>query len=296
MKIKKLLVLQLLMVHSLTQADNSEHKQNHSLMGPGILISALVLTGYLWATSGDSVEQRIKDAQNDIATMSEYEEEFDITPILGEKESQIISVLKLLNIDLNNITKEYDQKLRNDTVTLQKVYNNLWFKSFYGGFEIATITRKVAQYRKKAQAILEYLKQHQQFINGYQIIHESAKLSHKSLLVNKNEIIKLAQSNDPKSLFPLFTYVKKLQKDLECIDFLMTQKNAQKDYPELSLTISNYQAKIEEIKSIISFMEEYKHEALAKLENDITLLHEKHQKLETLVKQLQVDIAIAKMR
>ncbi len=43
-------------------------------------------------------------------------------------------------------------------------------------------------------------------------------------------------------------------------------------------------------------MEEYKHEALAKLENDITELTTKHEKLERVVKQLQLDVAMARMR
>lgn len=300
MNIKKLFILQLLMINSLTCGSDDKNdktdKNVNEFITPTILLGVVMFTGYMWATSGDSVEQRIEDAQSELETMTEYEQDFDISPRVGQKESQILSVLEALNIDLDNLTASYDEKLRADSVTLQKVYNNLWFKSFYGGQEIAEITRKVGRYQTKIQGLLNYLEQHKKFIKGYQIISESKHLAHKSLLANKHEILSLAQSHDGKTSYPLFTYVKKIIKDLECIQFLMTEKNAQQDYPALSLMIAGYQERLEEIKHTISIMEEYKHEALAKLENDISQLTERHNKLELVVKQLQVDVAIAKMR
>ncbi len=227
------------MLNSLTQSYDFNKDNLKVAAGSGLLISAIAFAGYMWATSGDSVEQRVEDAQNELDTMPEYEQEFDIAPITGEKESQILSVLELLNIDINTISKSYDQKLHAHHATLKKVYNNLWFKSFYGGQEIAEITRKVGLYKTKVQELLSYLEQHKKFIEGYQIINEVAQLSQKSLHNNKNEIVKLAKSHDSKSSFPLVMYLKKIKQDLECIEFLMTEKIAQKDYPTLSLMKSN---------------------------------------------------------
>ncbi len=295
MNIKKLLVLHLLIMSSMTQPYDLKDKDLKNFTTTSLIVGTTVFLGYMWATSGDSVEERIADAQQDLATMPEYEQEFDVTFVSGEKESQIKANLKLLNIDFYSFDGTYNQKLQNDLETLHKTYNNLWFKSFYGGQEIVDITRKVDKTRVKIESLLKYLKDHQKFMHGHRIIHESHTLLSRSSLQNQNEIMKTAQSYDPKSTYPLFNYLKKIKKDLECIEFLITEKNASKDYPELCLIITEYQSKLEEIKNVIGAMEAYKHEALSKLEHDIALLTEQYKKHEQLIAQLQHEVRMLRM-
>ncbi len=297
MNIKKLLVLHLLMIHSITQSYDFKDADLKQIATVGLGVSATAFVVYLCATSGDSVEQRVADAEQDLATMPEYEEEFDLEFIFTEKESQIKSNLKRLNIDLNSLNNRvaYDKKLQNDLIVLEKSYNNLWFKSFYGGEEIAAMTRKVYAYKVKVQAILKYLQDHDTFIDGYKIINESHKLLNRKALQSQDEIIKAAQNYDASSPYPLCTYVKKFQKDLECIKFLTTDKKSLQDYPQLSVTIIEYQEKLEEIKNAIVLLEVYKQEALSKLETDIALLTEQHRQLAAIVAQLKHEVQMLRM-
>ncbi len=301
MNVKKLLALQLLMIGSITQSYDFKtyeitNKDLQNIAASGLLVTTIALTTYIWATSGDSVNQRIQDAQQDLATMPEYEQKFDITPLPGEKETQIINNLEILNIDLKNFTDSYNQKLQDDLTTLQKTYNNLWYKSFYGGQEIADITRKVYAVTTKITALLKYLQEHQRFMHGHKIVNESPKLLSRSALQNHNEIMKTAKLHDEKSAYPLFMYVKKIQKDLDCIEFFISQKAAHTDYPQLSAMILQYQPKLEEIKSAICSMEIYKIEAFSKLESDITLLAEKCIQLELMVIRLQHEVQMLRMQ
>ncbi|MDP3788681.1 MAG: hypothetical protein Q8Q60_05205 [Candidatus Chromulinivorax sp.] len=301
MNIKKLLALQLLMLGAITQSYDFpkyelKNKDLQTIAASGLLVSAIACTTYIWATSGDSVEQRIQDAQQVLATMPEYEQDLDTTTLPGEKETQIIKNLEILHIDLKNFTDSYHQKLQDDLTTLQKTYDNLWYKSFYGGQNIVNITRKIYEIKTKIESLVKYLQTHQRFMHGHKIMNEAPKLLSRSSLQNHDEVMKTAKLYDAKSAYPLFMYVKKIQKDLECIEFFISQKAAQQDYPQLSAMILQYQPKLEEIKSVLCAMETYKIEALSKLENDIVLLTEKCEKLEQLIIILQHEVQMLQMR
>lgn len=303
MNIKKSLVLSLLMMHALVQPSNiivpppaTKDYSFKTIATTGVAASATALIVYLWATSGETVEERIANARQKLATMPEYENQFDTSIIFGEKETQIKSNLKNLNIDMNNLGSAFDQKLRDDLATIKNTYANLWYKSFYGGCEIAELTRKVYQIQIKIESLLKYIQGHYTFTRGHKIIQESDLLISRNPFKNTDEIVKIARSYDTKSAIPLYKYVKKIQQDLDCITFLTTEKNGLRDYPELSAMIAQYQPTLVEIKAIITAMEDYKQEAFYKLEHDIAELTEKYNKLEQLVRQLQVDVQIAKMQ
>ncbi len=297
MNVKKLFVLHLLMINSIIQPYDFKDTDFKKVATVGLGVSATAFIVYMCATSGDSVEQRVSDAEKDIATMSEYEQAFELDFIFTEKESQIKSNLDKLHIDLNSLNHwiAYDKKLQKDLIVLEKAYNNLWFKSFYGGEEITAIICKVYAYKVKVEAILKYLQVHHKFIEGYQIMNESSRLLSRSALQSQDEIIKAAQNYDVSSLHPLCTYVKKFQKDLECIKFLTTDKKALHDYPQLSGMIMQYQGSLEEIKNAIVSLDVYKQEALSKLEADIALLTEQHKQLAAIVVQLKHEVQMLRM-
>lgn len=100
MTIKKILVLHLIIMHSMIQSYDWTEKDIQKLATTSIIVTAAGIITYLWATAGDTVEQRIQHAKERIETMSEYEQEFDITMIFGEKETQITIILQQLNISI----------------------------------------------------------------------------------------------------------------------------------------------------------------------------------------------------
>lgn len=296
MKIQKILTLQLLILNMTIQPYTStEELYIYEKFAPaGITITAAAITTYIWATSGDTVAQRIEDAQKDLAAIPEYNQEFDTNMIFGEKETQIKANLKQLSIDINNLPKKYNQKLSDDLIAIQKTYNNLWFKSFYGGKEIAELTAHVYKIKTQIKTLLDYLEKHQKFIRGHQIIQESEKLLRSNPFVNTDEIIKTATLDNIESNFPLYDYVKKIQQDIACIELLATEKN--QDYPELSAMIKEYKSFLVETKIVITGMESYKEQALNKLEYDIAQLTEQCKRLELKIQKLEIDVAIAKMQ
>lgn len=292
MTFKKIMALQLLLISSTSQSfELANHKftdkEIETLTTYGIVGTAAACLTYLWATSGDTVDQRIQDAQEDLATMPEYDQELDISTQLGEKETQITNLLKQLNINLANLSTNYDLKLQADLTILQAAYTNLWYKSFYGGSKIREVTRKVYAIKTKIENLIKYLQTHHKFLHGHKIINQASALPTRSALQNDNEVLKAAKAHDAKTAYPLVAYLKKIQKDLACIEFLITQKSAQKDYPQLSTQIGKYQSQLEEIKYAIAGMESYKAEAFAKLDNDIEQLQEQCAHLEAVVANLQ---------
>lgn len=296
MNIKKIFFIQILMFNTITQPYNLENEDIKKITTHGIIVTSVCALTYLWATSGKTVEQKIKDAHIDLATMPEYDKPFDMTIGLGEKETQIKKNLEQLQIDINNLTKNFNQKLLDDLATITETYNNLWFKSFYGGTEIAQLTRKVYETKTKIEALIKYLNINQEYIHGHQIIQEINTLINRNTLENINEIIKIAENHDKQSTFPLYNYVKKIQKDLACIASLTTEKNNFISYPELSKTIAEFEPILVKIKNIITATESYKNQAFNKLEYDVAQITEQYQKLEQLIKKIELDIAILKMR
>lgn len=293
---KKIISLHFLMIHFIAQSYDLQDKNFQKFAGAGIVVTSATLLTYFWATSGDTVEQRVSDAKYDLEGMLEYEQEFDIAPILGNKEAQIKKVLEQLNIDIGSIEKTYLKKLDDDFVKIKKIYNNLWFKSFYGGKEIAELTSHVYQIKIKIENLLNYLKLHEKFIYAHQIIYESHKLLHRNVMQNPDEIVKASVLYDSISNFPLYNYVKKIEKDLACINIFIDDEVVAQNYSDLSRIIVEYQPFLLEFKDIITKMELYKNQAFHKLECDILELVEKYKQLELKIKQLELDIAIANMR
>jgi len=313
MNFKKLFIVHLLVMHTCIQSssfsssdtpivfpvidssDIGKTKAQRLILG-GAIIGGVALVTYLWATSGDSVEQRIKDAQNDLATMPEYDQEFDMAMSFDEKETQIITVLNQISFDIDRLDRDFDEKLQNDLVTINAAYNNLWYKSFYGGREIAEITRKTHAIKTKIEALLQYLKVHRRFIQGHQIMNESTQLLSRKALHNHDEIKKTASVYDTKSNYPLYNYVKKIQDDLACIQHVTTDKKALREYPKLSEKIVQYEQTLIDLKNIITGMEDYKQQSFNKIESDIAMLMIKCEYLEAKVRQLEFDVAMARSR
>jgi len=300
MNTKKLFAMLFLMMNSIAQSydmTDEDFKKIKEFGTVGLLASGTAYLVYLCATSGDSVEKRIADAKEDLAIMPEYGQEFDLEMHFKEKETQIQANLDQLHIDLFALTHyiKHDQKLQNDLAVLEKTYNNLWFKSLYGGEEIAAMTRKVYAYKLTVQALLKYLQDHDKFIEGHKIINESSRLVHRSLFKNQDEMMKAAQNHDVDSLYPLVTYVNKFEKDLSCVQFLTTDKKALQDYPQLSIKIAEYKERLQEIKDAILSLDLYKQQALRKLEIDVALLIEQHKQLSATVQRLQFEVQMLRM-
>jgi hypothetical protein len=300
MDIKKLFAISFLMMNSIAQSydmTDDDFKTLKKIGTTGLIVSGTAYLVYLCATSGDSVEQRIADAQEDLATMPEYGQEFDLEMHFKEKETQIQANLDQLHIDLSTLTHyvAHDQKLKNDLAVLEKTYNNLWFKSLYGGEEIAAMTRKVYAYKLSVQALLKYLQDHDKFIEGHKIMNESSRLVHRSLFKNEHEMLKAAQNHDVDSLYPLITYANKFEKDLACVQFLTTDKKSLQDYPQLSIKIAEYKERLQEIRDAILSLDLYKQQVLRKLEIDVALLIEQHKQLSAAVQRLQFEVQMLRI-
>ena len=297
MNFKKIMLCNLLVLHAIMEPSEIEKKEDTTIAIPGFVgVGLLVCAGIVWARSGDSVHDRIYDAQQALEDMPELEQNLDVDFLQSnETESEILQTLERYGIDSINFYDTYKNKVPQQIKILQENYNNLWFKSFYGGQEIIDTIKKVEQYQKQAQSLLNYLEQHHLFMYAI-IMFDKFTQAHPDELQNINEIMTIAQSNNNESAYPVYSYTKTLEKYLIAIIECLANKNFVKNYPELLKKTNDFIPKIARARNMLLASEKYKEEALAKIEHDITLLTEQYQKMEKTIKQLQVDVAIAKMR